>query len=632
MYASDPTTDIWCLAWAIDDAVPSLWVPGDPPPLALVEHVLAGHEMRAHNAQFERVIWREILGPRYGFPVPALEQWHCTAAEAAAMALPRSLGEVSAVLPKLPVMKDLEGRRIMLQLSRPRRMEGDTPVWWDDPEKLNHLYRYCVQDVEAERAVASRLRRLSRLERHVYLLDQKVNDRGVFVDRRLVEAAAGIVETGLQRANDELDTLTQGAVGAVTRVGQLTDWLRDTGLDLPDLSKATVRDLLAEGGLTPVQRQVLQIRADAGKSSTAKLKAMLSVLGADDRARGLLMYHGASTGRWSGRLIQPQNFPRGTVDDVESYIPQVLDGAFDDMVLLGENPLEVVSSMLRSMLRAAPGHRLMAGDYSQVEARVLGWLAGEPYGDKEYERMAAAIYGVPLADVTKDQRQIGKNTVLGAGFQMGPLRFQEQIGEQAGVEIPDELAERAISVFRSTKPGIPRFWAEIENAAMGAVREKGKTTYAGVDANLRFAYRAGFLWCILPSGRALAYAAPQLKMRTRIWTDKEGNETGRTTKLGLQYLSVNSVTRKWSVVHAYGGLLTENVVQATARDLMAAAMLRLERAKYPVIMTVHDEVVCEVPDGFGSVEEFNRIMEILPPWARGCPVKAESWEGERYRK
>lgn len=274
----------------------------------------------------------------------------------------------------------------------------------------------------------------------------------------------------------------------------------------------------------------------------------------------------------------------------------------------------------------------MAGDYSQVEARVLGWLAGEPYGDMEYERMAAAIYNVPLAEVTKEQRQIGKNTVLGAGFQMGPQRFQEQIGQQAGVEIPDELAERAISTFRNTKPGIPRFWTEIEAAAMDAVREKGRITYAGVDGKIRFAYRAGFLWCVLPSGRALAYADPELRMRTRIWTDKEGNETGRTTKLGLQYKSVNSVTRKWSVVHAYGGLLTENVVQATARDLMAAAMLRLERAGYPVVLTVHDEVVCEVPEDHGDVATFNSIMEILPPWAQGCPIRAESWEGERYRK
>ena len=300
-------------------------------------------------------------------------------------------------------------------------------------------------------------------------------------------------------------------------------------------------------------------------------------------------------------------------------------------------PLAVVSSLLRSMLIASPGHRLVAGDFSQVEARVLGWLAGEPFGDLEYERMAAAIYRVPLADVTPEQRQVGKFIVLGCGFQMGADRFATQFQEQTGVVLdrgkrdeegnllPGEVdeADHAVRTYRETKAGIPDFWYGLQRAAMDATRNPGMVMHCGALGNIRYVVRGQFLWCVLPSGRPLAYALPRIEDRETSWGEM------RPT---LTYMGMDTYTRKWQRLSTYGGHLTENVVQATARDLMAEAMLRLEDAGYPVVLTVHDEVVADVPNGHGSLDEFLTIMRKSPTWADGLTLEVEGWEGERYRK
>jgi DNA polymerase bacteriophage-type len=633
-YAEDPTTDIVCMAYAFGDEDVRVWVPGDDRPAWFDAHVKAGGELRAHNAQFERIMWREILGPRYGFPVPTLEQWHCTAAEAAAMALPRSLGQVSKVL-NVDTPKDDAGHRLMRQMCKPRKIEEDgTTIWWEDAERMRRLIDYCKTDVLAERAVAKRVRRLSPREREVYLLDQRINDRGIRLDVPLIEAASAVVEQGLAEANRELRAATNGEVTSVTKVADLTRWLQEQGIAVEDVRKSTVRDLLSDPADLPLAvEQALTLRQEAGKSSTAKLKTMLTAKCADDRVRGLLLYHGASTGRWSGKLIQPQNFPRGTVKDAEGYIPLILDG--QDAAHWQDPPLAVVSSLLRGMLIASPGHRLIAGDFSQIEARILGWFADEPFRDLEYERMAAAIYRVPLERVTPEMRHVGKGVVLGCGYQMWWPKYQAQMAEQSGIQLDDETAEAAVTTYRSMKPGIPTLWYSTEYAAMEAVKKPGEVQHCGVNGSVRYVVRGQFLWCILPSGRPLAYALPKVEMVTRtfIEVDEDGEEVKRTSrKLALTFMGVNSVTRKWGRTATYGGHLVENIVQATARDVMAEAMLRLEGAGYPAVLTVHDEVVCDVPEGHGSLDEFLMIMRKVPSWLPGCSLEAEGWAGERYRK
>ena len=675
-YAANPHTGIWCMAYAFDDEPVDIWVPGDLGggirgiiPQHVVNHVLYGKEIRAWNAQFERIIWNEIMVRRYGFPPLVLEQVYDTAADAAALALPRALEKAARVL-GLETQKDMDGHRLMMQMAKPRRppkSEPDRLWWWDDEDRRERLYAYCKQDVETERGVAARIRKLSKVERAVYLQDQRMNDRGVMIDVPLVVAAQEIVAEGTFRANKELGEVTGGDVVSVTKVKDLTRWLQHRGMPIDNVRKDTLRDLLGEDIPKDVRR-ALELRASAGKTSTAKLAAMLAAAGEDERARGLLLYHGASTGRWSGKLLQPQNFPRPTIKDMESYIPTVLDGNYD-CIDTDHPPIVVISSLLRSMLRTAPGHRFMSGDYGQIEARVLAWIAGQDdlvalfaRGGKVYEDMAAFIYNVPIEEIEdgSEERQIGKNAILGAGFQMGADRFAEQVQQQTGVVLDrggpsglficetcdlftekgstdcyidpthhplphfrEDMAEKAINGYREKNFKIKMFWTEINSAALRAVGKPGTITTVGRNEAIRFVVRGQFLWCQLPSKRFLAYAKPEIRDRLTPWGEM---------KPAVSYMGVNSMTRQWRRHDTYGGHLTENVVQAMARDLMAGAMLRLEDAGYRPLLTVHDEIICEPPEGHGSMEEFLQLMTVNPRWAEGLPIAADGWEGERYRK
>ena len=409
------------------------------------------------------------------------------------------------------------------------------------------------------------------------------------------------------------------------------------------MRKDTLRDLLEDNGLPEDVRRALEIRRDSGKTSTAKLTAMEHAACEDDRARGLLLYHGASTGRWSGKLIQPQNFPRPSVKNIESYIPDVLNEDYDSLDI-DNPPIVVVSSMLRSMLCAAPGHRFMSGDFAQIEARVLAWIAGQNdlldafrRGAKVYEEMAAFIYGVPVEEIENpsERRQVGKNSILGGGFQMGADRFAEQVQQQTGIVldrgektkdgkvIKEDMAARAIKGYRTKNYRIRDFWPEINDAAMYAVRNPGQIAMVGRNDSIRYVVRGQFLWCQLPSRRFLAYAKPDIRDKETPWGE---------VKPALSYMAVDSLTNQWRRHYTYGGHLTENVVQAMARDLIAGATLRLNAAGYRPLLTVHDEVICEPPEGHGNMKEFLSILTHVPKWAEGLPIAADGWEGQRYRK
>ena len=648
-YAAHATTDIWCMAWVFDDEPVNLWrgiIHGDPIIEKVADHIAEGGEVRAWYAAFERVMWHYILHARYGFPLLKREQIFDTAADAAALALPRGLGKAAQVL-GLDVTKDDKGYRLMMQMAKPRKPrkteDPDALLWWDDEDRRERLYAYCKQDVEVERAIGKRLRKLSDDERRVYLLDQKMNDRGVMLDMPLIHAAQGIVAEGMSRANAELDEVTSGKVSAVTKVKDLTKWLQYREIDVDNVRKDTLRDLLEGDGLPEDVRTALEIRRDSGKTSTAKLAAMVHAACEDDRARGLLLYHGASTGRWSGKLIQPQNFPRPTVKQVEEYIPEVLCGNYD---LIEEEypPIVVVSSMLRSMLRAAPGHRFLAGDYRQIEARVVAWIAGQDdqlavfeRGGKVYEEMAAFIYGLPVEEIGEEseERHVGKGATLGGGFGMGADKFAAQTKKQTGIEldrgevaedgtiIREDMAQKAIDGYREKNYRIKEFWYEINDAAMAAVADPGRITTVGRNDCIRYVVRGQFLWCQLPSKRFLAYAMPDIRDRKTPWG---------AWKPAVSYMAVDSDTSQWRRHDTYGGHLTENVVQAIARDLIAGGMLRLNDAGYRPLLSVHDEVICEPPEGHGSMEEFLSLLTHRPHWAQDLPVTATGWEGSRYRK
>ena len=630
-YAAHPETDIWCMAWAFDDEAPEIWIPGTPLPERVFVHVGSRGEMRAWNAQFERAIWRAIMRGRYGLIPVFDDQWFDTAADAAAMALPRSLDQAAAVL-KVTELKDSEGHGLMLRMARPR--SRDPLVWWTDQDKLDRLYAYCKQDVRTEIAVGKAVRRLNAKEREIYLLDQRINDRGIKIDRPLVMAAMAVADEGAKRADAALDLLTGGQVAAVMNHKDLTAWINTQGVPAAGVSKPVLKELM-EGQLPPAVREALQLRSDAGRTSVAKLHSMLSVAGADDRARGLLLYHGAGTGRWSGKLIQPQNFPRGEVSNVEQFIEDILDHNYD-MVNLFHHPTIVVSSLLRSMLIPEPGFDLIAGDYSAIEARVLNWLAGQEdtlarfraydAGDKSmdpYKIMAVRMGRADqIADVTYNDRQAGKAAELGCGYGMGADKFVQAAFAVYQVRVDAHEAQLAVDAYRASHPLVKQLWYDVENACLEAIAGPGLVVK--INSHLRVVVAGAYLYLVLPSGRTLAYAAPKTEPRETPWG---------TLKDSMTFMGVAPFGPKaWVRMQAYGGLLVENIVQAVSRDLLAEGMLRLEAAGYLPVLSVHDECLSEIAEGFGSLEEFVSLLTQLPAWATGCPVSAEAWRGKRYRK
>jgi DNA polymerase len=634
-YAEHPSTDVWCMAWAVDDGEPAIWTPspathGNTVPDVVSHAATQGWEMRAFNANFERLIWNTIMVPRYGFPALPLEAWHDTAADAAAMALPRSLGECAAVL-GVAEQKDESGSQLAIRMSKPRSTKGGEVIWWDVPERLALLYEYCKQDVRTERAIYRATRRLSPAERQVYLLDQRINDRGVALDLGLIRAARKIVAVGLERVNADVHVLTGGAVpNVVTKPGDLKAWLATHQIEIDSARKSVVRDLLA-GDLPDPVRLVLESRAEAGRSSVAKLKKMQETVCADGRVRGTLFYHAAGTGRWGGRGIQPQNFTRPIVANPERYVELVRSGDHE-LVDAFEPPLPLIASLLRGMLVPAPGYRFLVGDFAQIEARVLAWIAGQEdlvraFRNKEpiYERMAALIFGCPVEEIGKgERRQLGKNTELGCGYGMGADTFATQAWERDGTRVEPELAKRAVRAYRDNRRRITNFWFLLDGACLRAVRNPGTVTEVPTPTvPVRFVVRGKYLYLILPSGRPLTFAKPRIRPRETPWGE---------VRDAVVVEGVDSQTHRWHAYALYGGLLTENVVQALARDLLAGAMLRLERAGYPCVLTVHDEIVCETANEVGSLQTFTNMMRTAPRWAAGCPIDVDSWEGDRYGK
>jgi DNA polymerase len=635
-YARDPNTSVWCLAYdspIAGDIV--LWRPGmdigELRELAQDKTVL----WRAHNAQFERNIWNTIMVERYGLPEIALERYRCTAAEAAAMSLPRALENAARVL-GVSEQKDKAGHNLMMRMARPRKVLDDgTLVWWDDEERQQTLGRYCIQDVKTEKAVAGALRRLPDSELAVYRLDQRINDRGIMLDSALALSVADLAAEAATRARKELKALTGGAVEKVTARNQILTFLRIEGAETESVDKENVRRLLAQDDLSEAARRVLEIRQENSKSSVSKVNAMFASVADDGRMHGALLYHGANTGRWAGRLIQPQNLParsKALPDDFHAidWVPSVLAGDFD-AIDLSYPVLEVAAMQLRGCLRAAPGKKFIGADFAQIEARVTAWLAGEEWileafaaGKDLYKIQASKIYKIPAESVQKPsaERDMGKRVLLGCQFQMGAKKFILTCAKD-DVYIEEKEGKQIIDAYRAGVPNIVELWSELNECAIAAVKNPGANFYAA-GGKLLFTMRGSYLWIRLPSQkRALAYFKPKIAQKKTPWgTDQDV----------VRFWGEDATTKQWHQMDLYGGLLTENVTQATARDIMVEAMFRLEERGYAVILTVHDEVVCEVDDAFGSVKELQDIMAETPAWAHGLPVKAEGWTGPRYSK
>ena len=466
-------------------------------------------------------------------------------------------------------------------------------------------------------------------EEQVYLCDQRVNDRGVALDLPAIDLLTQVTELYLDRCKQRICIATNGRVKSLNAVTQILAYLKDRfGLVLEDLSASTVDKELAKAE-DPLLKEILQLRSYVAKSSVSKLKKMVSAACADGRVRGMLYYHGADTGRWTSLLIQLQNLPRGmafTNEEIDSLFTLLKKrGATYWLTHVEDNyeaPMHVISSMLRGCFVAAPGHEFLVVDYASIESRVLAWVAGQKdmlqlfhNGGDLYKDLASTMFGTPVDEVTKEQRQLGKFGILSCGYQIGTNGMSRMITGK--VKDPDGMAQQIVDTYRSKYTKIRNLWYDIESEARDQVedpigymaREVGRST---------FSMPKEFLYLHLPSGRRLAYPFAKLV-------------PGR-----FQASSVVSykkqVNNQWRDTETYGGKLLENLVQSTARCLLAGAMVRLEKAGYPIVMSVHDELVVEAPVGALSLSRMEELMCELPEWAEGLPLAAEGFISTRYRK
>jgi DNA polymerase len=653
-YAAHPDTDLWCVCCAVDGGPVQTWRPGDPVPA----WATGDGEIVAHNAAFELAIWNAILAPRYGWPVLRLERVTCTMVRCYAMGLPGSLDGAAAAL-GLAHRKDKEGHALMLRMARPR--SKNPTVWWDDAERIARLIAYCATDVAVEREIYRKTLPLGESETRLYRLDRAINERGIPFDRASVEAALRAADLARKDLDAQMKALTGGAVASCSALAALKDWLHSLGVrgddgGRVDLAKADIRALLEE--LQPSHNpnaeracRALMLRQDAGKTSTAKLGKMLDLASADDRIRHQFQYYGAGTGRWAGRGIQPHNFPRNVPKSkiVDRILTLLRAGDWRAVDMIHGPVMDVIASCLRGFIAPAPGNVLVAGDFPSVEGRGVAWFCGEDWklnayravdagtGAGLYELAYAKSFNVPVESVKNPswERQVGKVMELAFGYGGGAGAFRT-MGATLGVQASDAQAELFKQNWRAAHPAVRATWRSLENAAIAAVRCPGETFSAGHSARaVRFKMVGSFLWCLLPSGqRALAYAYP------KILPGAYGDQLTYFTVPSTNDLKRGSLiddpanTNTWARVSTYGGSLLENVIQALCRDLLADCMERLESEGIPIVLHVHDEIVCEVPaaDAERARTRMQEIMSTVPAWAKDFPLNTSCDIMARYGK
>ena len=625
-YADSPNFEMLLFAYAVDDGDVHIIdiAGGEELPEEIIQAIKSDTVVKtAYNAQFERVcLSRYLKLPEGEYLNP--QSWYCTAVQAAELALPLSLADVGSVL-GLERQKMTEGKELIKYFCvpcKPTKSNGNRtrnrPC--HDINKWETFKKYCMRDVDVERQIADKLKMypISDEEHRLYVLDQIINDRGVLVDGELAEQAVKLNSIQTAVAVEQAYMIT--GLENPNSVTQLKQWLKENGVEIESLSKKAVKSLADEtdGDVS----EMLKLRLLMAKTSVKKYEAVIRSVCRDNRVHGMMRFCGANrTGRWSGNILQPQNLPQNHLPDLTLARNIVKDGDFEMLDMMFGNVPNVLSELIRTVLIPNPNHRFIVADFSAIEARVLAWIAGEQWridtfknGGDIYCASASKMFKVPVEKhgVNGELRQKGKISELACGYggSVGALKNMGAV--EMGVQ-ENEL-QGLINDWRNANPHIVRFWYEVGNAAMKAIKEK-TTVPLG---KLVFAYERGILFIRLPSGRRLSYIKP------RIGTNRFGGDS-------ITYMGINSA-KKWDRLETFGGKLTENIVQGTARDLLANALINAANAGYDTVFHVHDEIICEVPNGYGSVDELCRLMCIKTDWADGLPLNADGFECEYYKK
>lgn len=653
-YAEDESTEILCLMFAFGSEPVNIWIPdpflpqelklrvyrwleehqpgalfhtGYKCPQRIRWHADNGGRFWAFNAMFERTVLNGPAGKLINFPKTKRNQWHCTMVQAKENGLPADLKNCAKAL-KSKHLKDEDGRGDMLRLSKPRKPSKHNPAtrWTPDdvPDKFMNLYSYCVDDVLAEREIKNSCSPITKNERKAYLLDQRINDRGWMVDLEAIDDVQFLIREYKERIEKKMIALcglrpSQNA--------KLSVWIREQGVDIPNMQAQTVEDYLRKKDQPQEVRWALRMYSLYNMKAPTKYAAMERAVSADGALHGMFNFYGASTGRWSSRIVQLQNLFRPVIDDPEFAIE--LFGEWEiDMIKMwfDKNPMKVFASCVRGMLVPRKGRDLLFCDYSSIEARIVAWMANAKDKLKifsthglVYEYTASKIWGHPLdLDSLKqfkkkhpDLRFLGKVSELAFGYQGGQAAGVK-MAKDFGADLTPEKADQVKWDWRNANPEIVAMWEDLKDAAIEAVLTPGTTVQAH---RLAFRVVGDYLYMRLPSGRKLAYYKPEIR-----------NEE-------LRYWGIDTYTRQWTLCKTYGGKLLQNAAEGIARDLMVAGMFNLYRTGiYPILGTVHDEIITEPREGSGSVEEVERLMVVPLKWAEGLPVKAVGERCKRYKK
>ena len=624
-YVDSPDFEILLLAYAWDDdPVQVLDLTGEHQ--AELDSVIAAIENPdvtkvAHNCAFERTCLRKYLGCSL-----FANEWQDTMILAAMNGLPQSLDAAGAAL-RLQDQKIKEGASLISYFCKPCKPTisngGRTRnLPCHAPDKWERFKTYCARDVEVEREIFRRLSIVAAYvpdwERRVFELDSRINDRGVLVDLDFVESAVAVDRAFNDKYFAEMQRLT--GLDNPGSVAQLKLWLESVGVSCDSLNKQTVMDLI-EQTPDPTIRRVLELRQQLGKTSIKKYETMQAAACRDGRVRGIMQYYGAGrTGRWAGRIVQPQNLPQNHLEQIDIVRGVVRDRDLETLETLYDNVPDTLSQLIRTALIAKPGHTFLVADYSAIEARVIAYLAGEQWrmdvfanGGDIYCSSASAMFHVPVEKngINGHLRQKGKIAELACGYGGGVGALKAFGADKMGLS--DDEMQSIVAQWRAASPSIPRFWHETEKAVKHALRTPGRA-FTVQPCGVKYIRDRMALRCILPSGRQLAYWAARL--------DADGS---------IRFMGQNQTTRKWEQMETWGGKLVENIVQAFARDCLAVAMLRLDAAGFNIVFHVHDEVIVEAPDG-SHWEDVADIMGQPIDWAPGLLLRGDGYETKFYRK
>ena len=633
-YIESPDFEILIIGYALDDGPVKIvdLAQGEEMPEEFEEALLDPDCVKvAHNAVFERLSFKRI-----GYNVPA-EQWYCTSVKAAYCGLPLSLDAVSKRLDLTDKKLDT-GKALIKYFScpcKPTRINGMRTRNYpsDAPEKWEMYKEYNMYDVLAEREIFQKLSayEIPDIERRMYVLDQNINDRGILVDMELAQSAIAV--------DNEYTTLLTNHAKELTGLenpnspAQIRQWIeKTTGCVVMSLSKETMPDLMKEFADYPDIIELLNIRKKLSKTSIKKYYAMLNCAMKDNRCRGLFQFYGANrTGRWAGRLLQLQNLSKNHISHIETPRELIRARDWETVEMMYDDVADILSQLVRTALIAPKGKTFAVADFSAIEARVISWLANEKWrmdvfrGDgKIYEATGAKMFNVPISAITKGSvlRDKSKISELALGYEGSLGALKRMGGERMGLSDTEMMS--MVSRWRLANPAIVDTWKEIDEASKEAVRYQRPVSCT--CKNLIFDCDGQFMTIQLPSGRKLFYANPKFK-------DKKIGRSTMPIRV-LCYQGVVQETKQWGEIDTYGGKLTENIVQAIARDLLGDAMLRMQDEGYEIVASVHDEVIVEVPE-INAKDHYNRLVEIMstpPQWAEDLPLNADGGVMMFYQK